>query len=122
MTRHIQNLKATADAAPPAPKPFSAGLYLEKTGASNKATRVQNSPSGLRPPASPVIATAAAIALALILSLPIRGADDHSDRPIKHWVPPAYPEMAKRLRVTGVVRVAATVAPDGSVTSTRTVS
>jgi len=122
MTRHIQNLKAAADAASPAPKPFGAGLYLEKTTASDKATEVQISPSGLRFPASPVIATAGALALALILCLPIRGADDHLDRPIKHWVPPAYPEMARRLRVSGVVRVAATVAPDGSVTSTKTVS
>ena len=44
------------------------------------------------------------------------------ERPIKQRFSPTYPELAKRMRVSGVVRVSATVAPDGSVSSTKTVS
>jgi TonB family protein len=58
----------------------------------------------------------------MIATLPLRGAEERPERPIKQWVAPTYPEMARRLKVSGVVRVAATVAPDGSVTATRTVS
>jgi TonB family protein len=60
----------------------------------------------------------AVAALAIATSLPL-----HADeRPVKQRVAPAYPELAKRMRISGVVRVSATVAPDGSVTATKTVS
>jgi TonB family protein len=56
-------------------------------------------------------------------SLPLRAADDRpSDRPVRQRVTPQYPELAKRMHVSGVVRISATVAPDGTVTATRTVS
>ena len=58
-------------------------------------------------------------ALAVVTSLPLHAADD---RPVKQRVSPAYPELAKRMHVSGVVRISATVAPDGSVTATKTVS
>jgi TonB family protein len=61
----------------------------------------------------------AVIALALATTLPLHAADE---RPIKQRVAPTYPELAKRMRVSGVVRVAATVAPDGSVSATKTIS
>jgi TonB family protein len=64
----------------------------------------------------------AVFALAISVALPLRAADDHSDRAIKQRVSPTYPELAKRMRVSGVVRVSATVAPDGSVSATKTVS
>jgi TonB family protein len=38
------------------------------------------------------------------------------DRRVQKRVPPVYPELAKRMRISGVVRVEATVAADGSVT------
>jgi len=44
------------------------------------------------------------------------------ERPIKQRVTPTYPELARRMHVSGVVRIAATVAPDGSVTATKTLS
>jgi TonB family protein len=58
-------------------------------------------------------------ALALAVAVPSYAADD---RPVKQRVSPSYPELAKRMHVSGVVRIAATVAPDGSVTATKTVS
>jgi TonB family protein len=41
------------------------------------------------------------------------------DRRVEKRVPPVYPEVAKRMGITGVVHVEATVAPDGSVTAAR---
>jgi TonB family protein len=61
----------------------------------------------------------AVIAFALTAVLPLHAADD---RPVQRRVAPAYPELAKRMRVSGVVKVAATVAADGSVSATKTVS
>jgi TonB family protein len=37
------------------------------------------------------------------------------DRKVEHRVPPVYPELAKRMKISGVVKVAVTVAADGSV-------
>jgi TonB family protein len=37
-------------------------------------------------------------------------------------VPPVYPELARRMHVSGVVRILATVAPDGTVTDVRTLN
>jgi TonB family protein len=79
---------------------------------------LQNSPIKLRR----IAAGLAAFALAISVASPLRAADDHSDRAIKQRVSPVYPELAKRMRISGVVRVAATVAPDGSVSATKTVS
>jgi TonB family protein len=45
-----------------------------------------------------------------------------ADRPVKSRVAPVYPELAKRMRISGVVIVAATVTPDGAVSATKTVS
>jgi TonB family protein len=60
-----------------------------------------------------------AASLAIALALPIRAA---SDREVRTRVAPAYPEIARRLRVTGVIRVEATVDPSGKVIDTKTVS
>jgi TonB family protein len=57
--------------------------------------------------------------LALFTALPIHAADN---RAIKSRVPPNYPEMAKRMRITGVVKLSVTVAPDGSVTAAKAIS
>jgi len=37
------------------------------------------------------------------------------DRKVEHRVPPVYQELAKRMKISGVVKVSATVSPDGSV-------
>src|SRR5580698_4172957 len=47
----------------------------------------------------------------------------HADeRRVEKRVPPVYPEIAKRMRIAGVVHVEATVSPDGSVTAAKAVA
>jgi len=58
--------------------------------------------------------------LAIAVCLPLYAVD--SGRAVKQRVAPTYPEIAKRMHISGMVRVAATVAPDGSVSSTKPVS
>ena len=41
---------------------------------------------------------------------------------MKTKVPPVYPELAKRMKITGVVKVEATVDADGKVTAVKIVS
>src|ERR1700732_2068708 len=38
---------------------------------------------------------------------------DHGGRKVKNAVKPEYPQVARQMRVTGTVRLEATVAPDG---------
>lgn len=45
-----------------------------------------------------------------------------SDRVVKSKVPPVYPEIAKRMKITGVVKVEAKVDADGKVTDVKTLS
>jgi TonB family protein len=59
-----------------------------------------------------------ALAAFLCLSLESRA----EDRKVQKRVPPVYPELAKRMRVEGVVRIQATVAPDGTVTVARAIN
>jgi TonB family protein len=62
---------------------------------------------------------AAALALVMAIVLPASAA---TDRAVKTKVPPVYPELAKRMKITGVVKVEATVDPDGKVTAVKVVS
>ena len=59
---------------------------------------------------------AAVLALLLALALPGRAADE---RAVKSRVPPVYPEIAKRMRITGAVKVEATVDAGGKVTDVK---
>jgi TonB family protein len=52
---------------------------------------------------------------ACLLALPARA----DDRRVEKRVPPFYPEIAKRMHISGIVHVEATVAPDGSVTAAK---
>ncbi len=61
----------------------------------------------------------ACLALAFACILPLHAT---TERAIKQRVSPIYPELAKRMRVSGIVKVAATVAPDGTVSATKVVS
>ncbi|WP_165876592.1 energy transducer TonB [Acidipila rosea] len=44
------------------------------------------------------------------------------DRHVEKRVPPVYPELAKRMRIGGMVHVSATVAPNGTVTAVKATS
>jgi TonB family protein len=59
-------------------------------------------------------------ALATGLTCPVYGnAQTGDQRAVKNLVQPVMPELAKRLNITGTVRIEVTVAPDGSVRQTR---
>lgn len=62
---------------------------------------------------------AAALTLMVALALPGRAADE---RAVKLRVAPVYPELAKRMKISGVVKVEAKVDPDGKVEDVKTVS
>jgi TonB family protein len=62
---------------------------------------------------------AAILAAVAALALPGRAADDRS---VKTRVAPVYPELARRMRITGVVKVEATVDAEGKVTEVKTLS
>ena len=59
------------------------------------------------------------LVLAICLCLP-SGASA-SDRKVKSKVSPTYPELAKKMAVSGAVKVEVTVAPNGSVKSVRVI-
>ena len=59
-----------------------------------------------------------AAALGLTLAIPASA----EDRAIRSKVPPVYPEIAKRMRITGEVKLAVTVDADGKVTDVKPVS
>jgi TonB family protein len=62
---------------------------------------------------------ATALALVVAMALPSRAADD---RAIKSRVAPVYPEIARRMKIAGEVKVEATVDPEGKVTGAKAVS
>jgi len=49
------------------------------------------------------------------------GTTDEGKRKVKTRISPIYPELAKRMNVTGKVKIEVVVAPDGHVKSTRVV-
>ena len=49
------------------------------------------------------------------------GSTDEAKRKVKTRVAPVYPELARRMNVTGKVKIEVVVAPDGHVKSTRVV-
>ena len=62
---------------------------------------------------------AAALALLMVMALPAGAA---SDRAVKNKVPPVYPELAKRMKISGVVKVQATVDADGKVVGVKSLN
>ena len=48
-------------------------------------------------------------------------AQSEEKRSVKHLVQPVYPELAKKLNLSGTVRVEVIIAPDGTVKRTRVV-
>src|SRR5262249_17239361 len=49
------------------------------------------------------------------------GSTDETKRKVKSKTAPSYPELARRMNVSGKVKIEAVIAPDGHVKSTRVV-
>jgi TonB family protein len=68
---------------------------------------------------------AAVFAVAVLLSgasgFSQSGSTDESKRKIKSKIAPVYPELARRMNVSGKVKIEVVIAPDGHVKSTRVV-
>jgi len=62
-----------------------------------------------------------ATALIVMSPLPGRAQQEEISRKVKNKVAPAYPELARRMSIAGVVKVQVVVAPNGSVKSTKVV-
>ena len=60
-------------------------------------------------------------ALCLLYPLPGQSQQDEISRKVKSKVSPTYPELARRMSISGVVKVQVVVAPNGSVKSTKVV-
>lgn len=60
--------------------------------------------------------------LALLALVCVSLACPAENRKVEKRVQPIYPELAKRMHVGGVVRISATVAPDGTVTEAKAVN
>ena len=61
---------------------------------------------------------AAALAIVVLLAMPAKAADS---REVQSKVAPVYPEMAKRMKIMGAVKIEAKVDADGHVTEVKTV-
>jgi TonB family protein len=61
---------------------------------------------------------AAALALVVVFTIPAHAADE---REVSKRVAPVYPEMAKRMKITGAVKVEATVDAEGTVKEAKAV-
>jgi TonB family protein len=62
---------------------------------------------------------AAALALVITLAMPARAADE---RAVKTRVAPIYPDIARRMNVSGAVKIEATVDAEGKVTNAKAVN
>ena len=79
-----------------------------------KKTKVKIHPTLRRAAANAT--QAAVLALAFALAMPACAADT---RAVKSRVAPVYPEVAKRMRISGEVRLEVTVDPAGNVTNVK---
>jgi len=64
---------------------------------------------------------AAALAVLITLAMPARAAADDA-RAVKTRVAPVYPEIARRMKIAGVVHIEATVDAQGRVLDVKTIS
>jgi TonB family protein len=62
---------------------------------------------------------AAALAIVVALAIPARAGDD---RAVKSRIPPVYPEIAKRLKISGEVKLQAVVDAQGKVKDVKALS
>jgi len=66
-----------------------------------------------------IMVGSAALSMAAACSLAQTGSTDEGKRKVKSKVTPAYPELAKRMNVSGKVKIEVVITPDGRVKSTR---
>jgi TonB family protein len=67
------------------------------------------------------LTTGAVAILSASLGFAQTGTTDESKRKVKTKTAPIYPELAKRMNVTGKVKIEVVITPDGHVKSTRVV-
>jgi len=67
------------------------------------------------------VATTAALILSGASGFAQSGSTDESKRKVKVKTVPVYPELARRMNVTGKVKIEVVITPDGRVKSTRVV-
>ena len=67
------------------------------------------------------VAAAAAALFTTGFVLAQQSSSDESKRKVKSKTPPAYPELAKRMSVSGKVKIEVIITPDGKVRSTRVI-
>jgi TonB family protein len=72
--------------------------------------------------ATGVLAVAPLLAATTVLRpIPAMAQQDELTRKVKVRVAPVYPDVARRMNITGVVKVAVVVSPSGSLKSTKVV-
>jgi TonB family protein len=67
------------------------------------------------------LAAAAAAVFAGNAAIAQQGSTDESKRKVKNKVSPAYPDLARRMNVSGKVKIEVVIAPDGHVRSTHVI-
>jgi TonB family protein len=67
---------------------------------------------------SETLALATAVCVVSVATLGAQSAPV-TRRPVRHMVTPAYPELAKKLNLTGTARIEVTIGADGTVKHTR---
>ncbi len=68
-----------------------------------------------------ILASAAMAALCVATGFAQTATTDEGKRKVRSRVAPTYPELAKRMSVTGKVKIEVIIAPDGHVKSTRAI-
>lgn len=68
-----------------------------------------------------VLAGAAATVLLGAYAFAQSGSTDEGKRKVKSRVTPTYPELARRMNITGRVKIEVIISPDGRVKSTRAI-
>jgi TonB family protein len=66
-----------------------------------------------------IVIPSALVVLALFTAVPAHAA---GDREVKTRIAPVYPELARRMKITGAVKVEAKVNPDGNVLEAKAIS
>jgi TonB family protein len=74
----------------------------------------------LKAPPLEILALALALCAVSATSLGAQSAP-LTRRPVRHMVTPVYPDLAKKLNLTGTARIEVTIGPDGAVKHTRVI-